>query len=293
VLIIIVVELWFGSNQNIQPMWQPIGGGSWLAGAAWVFGMAPLLFNSFQSVLQAIEERRQSMSKDAVVRLGIVSVLCALIFYLLILFAATRVMPIGDLAGNPLAPVAALESLPGANILKAVFLLALAASLLKSWNPVFMTTARLIYAQSREGMIPAFFGRVSPTSGTPVNAVIIVAIVNIAGVFIGKGALLPVINTISISVALIYAMTCAAALVMRRRDPAHVGFKVPGGLVVGLYTVLASLSMVIFALIQPEQSDRSLLKWGLLGIWTVIGIALYRWRNRRDGVAAAATGEEA
>ena len=142
--------------RNLQPLWRPAGGGSWLIGTAWVFGNAPMMFNSFQSVLQAIEERTRTLSKEVVVRL------------------CHRVRFVGDdllsadcrsrRQATPWAR-ARLErsgrrrrARPSAMVQGAedgVFLLALAASLLKSWNPVFMTTVRLLLAQAREGMIPA------------------------------------------------------------------------------------------------------------------------------------------
>src|SRR3546814_7639031 len=58
VFVTVGVELYFGSSQNMQPLWRSGNGGSWLIGAAWVFGSAPMIFNSFQSVLHTIEERR-------------------------------------------------------------------------------------------------------------------------------------------------------------------------------------------------------------------------------------------
>jgi amino acid transporter len=76
-------------------------------------------------------------------------------------------------------------------------------------------------------MIPAYFGSVSPRTGAPDKGVIIVAMFNFVGIFLGKGALLPTVNAISIAIALIYVLTCTAALVMRKRDPNHIGLRAP------------------------------------------------------------------
>jgi amino acid transporter len=262
-------------------VWRPSGGGSWLLGIAWIFGNAPMMFNSFQSVLQAIEERTQTLSKEIVVRLCVLSVLLVMIFYLLIVVAASRATPWAVLAASDLAAAAALAHLPWSRTLETLFLLALAASLLKSWNPVFMSTVRLLFAQAREGMIPAWFGSISPRTGAPDKGVIIVALCNFIGIFLGKGALLPIVNAISISIALIYVLTCTAALVMRRRDPNHVGFRVPGGFAVGSLSVASALGMVFFALIQPAQASQAdKFKWALLLSWVLLGLGLYLLRNR-------------
>jgi basic amino acid/polyamine antiporter, APA family len=290
VFVIVGVELYFGSNRNLQPLWRPAGGSSWLVGTAWVFGNAPMMFNSFQSVLQAIEERTRKLSKEVVVRLAILSVLLVMIFYLLIVVAAARATPWGVLASSNLAAADALAHLPWSRALKTVFLLALAASLLKSWNPVFMTTVRLLLAQAREGMIPACFGSVSPRTGAPDKGVIIVATLNFVGIFLGKGALLPTVNAISIAIALIYVLTCTAALVMRKRDPNHIGFRAPGGFPVGCLAVAAALGMAVFALIQPAQGGQAdAFKWSLLLSWALLGVSLYFLRNRSTLSARRAT----
>ena len=283
VFVIVGCELYFGSNRNIQPLWLPSGGGSWLVGVAWVFGNAPMMFNSFQSVLQAIEERTRTLSKEVVVRLCILSVLLVMIFYLVIVVAAARATPWAVLASSDLAAADALIHLPWARTLETVFLIALAASLLKSWNPVFMSTVRLLLAQAREGMIPAYFGSVSPRTGAPDKGVIIVAIFNFIGIFLGKGVLLPAVNAISISIALIYVLTCTAALVMRKRDPNHIGFRAPGGLALGCLAVAAALGMAVFALIQPAAGGQAdAFKWALLLSWVLLGLSLYLLRNRRS-----------
>lgn len=275
-------ELYFGSNQNIHPIWRSGDGGPWLVGAAWVFGSAPVMFNSFQSVLHAIEERSQTTSKEVVVRLCIVAVGSATLFYLLVVIAAARAAPWVALASSDLPAVDAFAHLPWSGLLKTALLLALIASLLKTWNSVFLTTVRLLFAQAREGMIPAFFSSVNTKTGAPDKAVIVVAIINFAGLFLGKGMLMPIINIVSLSIAMTYVLICAAALVMRKRDPHHVGFRVPGGRPVGFLAVAAALGMAVFALLQPAQkSQADALKWALLSSWVLLGLGLYVLRNRR------------
>src|SRR3546814_13833423 len=84
-----------------------------------------------------------------------------------------------------------------------------------------MTAMRLLFAQGREGMIPAFFSSVNPKTGSPGKAVIAVAIFNCVGILLGNGLLEPIVNIMSICVAAIYVLICAATLVTRRRAPGH------------------------------------------------------------------------
>ena len=280
VLVAIGFELYFGSAHNIYPVWRSGDGGPWFIGAAWVFATAPMMFNSFQTVLHAIEERSEATSKEVVVRLCVLAVCAATVFYLLVVLAAAKAAPWVPLASTELPAVDALTHLPWSRALKTVFLLALVASLLKAWTSVFMATVRLLLAQAREGMIPGFFGSVNLETGAPDKAVIIVAILNLSGLFLGKGLLMPIINIVSSAIALIYVLICTAALVMRRREPDHIGFRVPGGYPIGILAAAAALGMAVFALLQPAQGIQAdTFKWALLLSWAVLGFGLYLLRN--------------
>jgi APA family basic amino acid/polyamine antiporter len=275
-------EFYFGSVSNLRPVWRAGNGGFWLIGAAWVFGFAPMMYNSFQAVLHAIEERSHATSKEVVVRLCIVAVASAALFYMLVVIAAATATPWTPLASSNLPAVDAIAHLPGSKALTTALLLALIASLLKTWGSVFLMTVRFLFAQARDGMIPASFGSVNPGTGAPGKAVIAVAVLNFAGIFLGKGLLVPLMNAISVCIALVYVLICAAALMMRKRDPGHVGFRVPGGYPVGILAAASALAMGVFALLQPaETSQAGAFKWTLLVSWSLLGLGLYFMRNRR------------
>ena len=279
----VAAELSLGSRANMTPLWATGDGGPWWIGAAWVFGSAPMIFNGFQSVLQAIEERSAALTADRVVRLAVIAEGAAIVFYVVVVTAAIHAMPWRVLASSPLPAAAAIAGLPWAGVVRTAFLLALIASLLKAWNAVFMTSVRLLFAQAREGMIPAFFGGVNPETGSPGRPVLIVAAFNVVGVFLGKGLLEPIVNVMSVCIASIFALICAATLVMRRRAPDHAGFRAWGGAPVGVAAMAAAVGMVVFALTQPGSSDQAaMFKWVLLGGWALIGLGLYRTRNRAN-----------
>jgi basic amino acid/polyamine antiporter, APA family len=282
VIVTVGFELCFGSEQNLQPMWRAGNGEFWLLGAATVFGNAPFLFNSFQSVLHAIEERSPSTSKELVVRLCIVSVACAAVFYLTVVLAAAKAAPRASLALSDLPAVAALAHLPWSRALRTALLFALVASVLKTWSSVFMMSVRLLFAQARDGMIPALFGSINVNTSAPDKAVIVVGTFNFVGLCFGKGVLEPIVNIMSLSIAVIYAVTCAAALALRSRNSDHVGFRVRGGTPVALLAIGLAIGMAAFALFQPAQSgETKAFKWALLVSWSTLGLILYYLQNRQ------------
>jgi amino acid transporter len=282
VFVAIGFELALGSDRNMQPLWQAGNSGSWLIGAVWVFGSVPMIFNGFQSVLQTIEERSQRTSKETVVRLSVAGVGAATLFYTLAVVGATLATPWVALASSGLPAADALAGLPLGRALRTAFLIALIASLLKAWNAVFMTSVRLLFAQSREGMIPAFFNDVNPVTGSPGKAVIVVASVNFVGIFLGKGFLDPIVNAMTVCIASIYVLICAATLVMRKRNPDHAGFQAWGGWPLGIFVIVAASGMVVFALLQPAPTSQAdVLKWTVFPAWALLGLGLYLRQNRK------------
>jgi len=258
------VEFGFGSPRNAEPFWRAGDGGSWLVGAAWVFGAAPMILSGFQSVLHTIEERSPSTRKDTVVRLSIAAVVSAALFYLLVVSAAVHAAPWLGLAASGMPAVDALSGLPWAGVLRTVFLLALIISLLKAWNSVFMTSVRLLFAQAREGMIPAVFAHVNPRTGAPGKGAVAVGIFNFMGIFLGRGLLEPLVNVMSVGIALTFVLVCAATLVMRRRDPTiRRPFRTPLVWLVGPGAILGCL--YLFTSLQV-RTQVAFFGWNALGL---------------------------
>jgi basic amino acid/polyamine antiporter, APA family len=280
IILIVGIELSFGSLQNIRPIWGTGTGAPWFIGAVWVFATAPYIFGGFQGILQGIEERSWSTSNETVVRLVLVAIAAAAVFYWLIVIGAAIAEPWKVVASSDFPAIAALAHLPWFKALSAGLLIALIASVLKTWNAMFMISTRLILAQASAGMIPAFFGRINKKTRAPGVAVVVAAIFNLVGLFLGKAVIEPVVSLVSVSMALCYALCCAAALTLRRRCPEHSGFRVPGGTPVGLLAVGFALAISVLASMLPAPSSAAnTLKWAILAIWAVVGIGLYNKRN--------------
>jgi APA family basic amino acid/polyamine antiporter len=108
-----------------------------------------------------------------------------------------------------------------------------------------------------------------------------VGIFNFMGIFLGRGLLEPLVNVMSVGIALTFVLVCAATLVMRRRDPGRAGFRAFGGFPLGVVAIVTASGMVVFALLQPAPtSQAAAFKWILLVSWVLIGLGLYGLRNR-------------
>ena len=122
-------------------------------------------------------------------------VLLVVVLYLLINAALLHVLPLEELAGSPLPAAEAAERLVGPIGRRLITAVALVA-LLGLINTVVMAAARILYGLSRDGIFPAWGGRVS-AAGAPTSALLltgaVAALLVLGGSFerlLGLGAVL-------------------------------------------------------------------------------------------------------
>jgi amino acid transporter len=112
-----------------------------------------------------------------------------------------------------------------------------------------LVAPRLTYALAERKEIPAVFGRLNPSYGTPVASIILFAVVtcllSITGQFIW-------LATISVVGRLAnYLVTCVALPVLRRRASEPPAFKIPFGTAISV----AGILLCIWLLAQVSWSD--------------------------------------
>jgi amino acid transporter len=144
--------------------------------------------------------------------------------------------------------------------------------ILATWNACFLWATRLLFAMGRMKLAPAWFARTN-AQGAPDRATVFVGAIGLAGIFLGRGGLIAIINMASISLALSYAVCCSATLRLRQRDPARPRpFELPGGLLMVRSAVVVSSVMGIIALLEPLSRSKGWpLEWTLLLAWAGVG----------------------
>jgi len=261
-----------GRAVNLQPMFPNNAEFSWREGAIAILASAAFLLNGFQTVSQMIEERAAHISFRTVGWMMMGVIMAAAAFYCLAIIATAALTPWQELAKTELPVIAGARLLPGGQILAPVVILATMASLIKTWNSVFLVAVRTLIALGRENMIPAAFAEVDARTGTPRNAVLFVAALNIAGLPLGRGAIGSLIDMSSASMTLCFVTCCIAVLVLRRRLGDNAAFRVPGGVVTIAIAIVGSFAMMASALVFPlfKSPGVPLLHWLLLG-WLCLG----------------------
>ncbi|KZV90230.1 hypothetical protein EXIGLDRAFT_740819 [Exidia glandulosa HHB12029] len=93
-----------------------------------------------------------------------------------------------------------------------------AFSCIGALNGAAFTTSRLIYVAGREGFLPAIFGRLNGRTKTPVNALILQALLTIIFILVG-GGFRSLVNFYSVANWLFLGLTVMGVVVLRIKEP--------------------------------------------------------------------------
>jgi APA family basic amino acid/polyamine antiporter len=134
--------------------------------------------------------------------------------------------------------------------------------------------SRLWYALSRDGLMPRWFGELHPRRRVPHRATWVLGIV--AAVLAGLLPVKEAAQLTNIGILFAFVLVCVAVVVLRYRRPdLPRAFRCPGMPVVPVLGVVFSVWLMTFL---------NGTTWLRLGIWMVIGLAIYiswGYRNTR------------
>ncbi|PYY32833.1 amino acid permease [Curtobacterium sp. MCJR17_055] len=195
------------------------------------------------------------------------------VIYVLVSICAVAVVPIGELAGNetPLVTVVqtAAPDFPIGSILPFISMFAVANTALIN----MMMASRLLYGMSKQGVLPRFLGRVSPTRRTPSTAIVFTTVISL--LLIGWVSLDPespivVIlgGTTSLLLLAVFAVVNTSVLVLRRDRVGHKHFR--AGVVLPVIGVVACLWLVL-----PFSSGRAAEQYQIAGALLALGVVLW------------------
>ena len=140
-----------------------------------------------------------------------------------------------------------------------------------------LVNPRRFFALSERGDLPPVLSRADPDTGAPRPAIALTWLLACALSLSGTFVELAVLGVVARFAQ--YIPTCLAVLVFRRRDTQeHAGFRVPGGPVIPVLTVILCVALLV-------NSDPSRLLKG--GLALLVGVPLY-FLSRRAGWAERA-----
>jgi APA family basic amino acid/polyamine antiporter len=262
---------WAGLSFFGHTLWGMVGAGGApvgvLAGAAIIF----FAYIGFDSVSTHAEEARRP-HRDVPIAIIASLVICT-VLYIAVAAVITGMVPYGQLDID--APVAAAFESIGLTGAQFVISLGAVVGITSVLLVLMLSQPRVMLAMARDGLLPpSFFGAVHERFRTPYKSTILTGLVVAV-----MAALIPLhilAELVNIGTLLAFVIVCVAVLIMRRTHPdAERPFRCPW---VPVIPVLGALFCVMLMFSLPVQN------WFRLGIWLLLGFAIYFLYGRRHSV---------
>ncbi len=283
-LVFIVAGFAWGSWSNLEPYFVfPETGWKW-GGLFLVFSTSLFFYAGFNFSTQALGERSSRMSSRAFGFTITASIAGALLFYVAVILSAALLLPREELLASDLPAAEAFEKGFRSAFMRDTVLVAGLLGLITSWNALIFAAARILLALGRMRLVPAAFGNLHESFGTPKNAILAITAVGFAGALLGKSAVVPLASLGGLSVAFAWLVVSAAALRLRKTQGARERrFRVVAGPLVFSLAVLGTI-FALYTTISMDlfgSGDRLSLGSLILGVWVIVGL-LFWFLGRRS-----------
>lgn len=196
------------------------------------------------------------------------TVVAIAVFYTLIQLVAVSVAPNIGQSEAPLIEVARMLMGPwGAVVLGLGVVFSVGGGSLTS----FLLAPRLTFALSRDGSLPAWFGKVSERNGAPVNSIMFFGLLSMV---MAVGQTFVWLIALSTFIRLVTYLLCITSLpVIERTVPSQPGqFRLPGGLAIPAVGLLLTIWLI---------SHSTLDKFMIAGLMIAVGTLIFWLSSRR------------
>jgi APA family basic amino acid/polyamine antiporter len=229
-------------------------------------GIVFFAFIGFDAVSTAAQEAKNPKRDMPIGILGSLVVCTAL--YILFAHVLTGLAPVEFFrhVGKEASVVRAIDAfMPGYAWLSNLVTVAILGGFSSVILVMLMGQSRVFYSMSQDGLVPKVFSEVHPRFHTPYKSNwLFFVFVGLFAAFVPEDW---VANMTSIGTLFAFSLVCIGTWVMRVKEPGlKRQFRVPAVQVVSTLGVL-TCALMIFGLGWPN--------WTRLGVWLVIGLAIY------------------
>lgn len=253
-----------------------------------ILAISPWAFVGFDTIPQAAEEFNFSPARSLFIM--IIAILFGAIAYAALNMITISILPQGF--DNWVDYIAASKTASGLMTLPTFYstymllgqagLIVLSASviaaILSGLLGFYMATSRLIFAMSRDKVIPELFSKLHSEYKTPRNAILFILAVSIIAPFMGRTVLGWIVDMASLGAAVGYGYTSLVAY-KYAKDNGDTAIKITGILGTIFATIFAILLIVPIPYFNISLGKES---YFALLIWVIIGYYFYRSRKTSD-----------
>lgn len=270
-----------GTYQSIDEFAK--GGTAGIASAILAtFAIAPWAFVGFDTIPQAAEEFKFSYKKVSFIMIIAIAFGC-FVYTANNTIAAAALSNWPDLIvnseGTPWLLLEATKYLLGT---PGVVLVGVAVScaVLSGIMGFYMASSRLMYSMSRDGYLPAFFGKLDNKYGVPRNAMLFCLAISLCGPVLGREALGWFVDMSAIGASIGFGFTSLSAIVTMNRDGDGSPFKkvmaVLGAAFSGVFIVLQLIPIPGISGVNFGKES-----YFMLIVWIVLGIIFYLFKGKQ------------
>jgi APA family basic amino acid/polyamine antiporter len=291
-VLIVLAVIAFGFQHVDPALWSPMvpdalppspdhpqgqfGVGGVFAAASVIF-FAYIGFEAVSTAAQEAKNPQKTMPIGILASLGI----CTLL-YILMALVITGMAPYQTL-NNP-APVAtALANVPELAWMKQLVNIGVAVGLGSTILSLLYGQSRILYAMTRDGLLPPFFGSVNPRTRTPVWGTVITG--GFAALFGGLFPIKILGELVSMGTLLAFGLICLGVLFLRVSQPQlQRSFKTP---LVWVVAPAGALGCAYLIYKLPPETWPRLIIWLVIGLVVYFGYAYWHSRYHEKKIASA------
>lgn len=273
---LVVASLFSGAPSNLSgQVFEGSSQSGILSNIIRVAAVSPFFFIGFDVIPQAAEEINVPLKKIG--KILLLSIVLAISFYALVIFAVGYVMDSGSIAdsyqASGLVTADAMAKAFHSEAMSKVIIIAGMCGIVTSWNSFMLGGSRAIYSMAESYMVPRAFKKLSKKHKTPTTAVWLIGILSMLAPFAGRKMLVWVSDAGNFGCVMAYFMVSLSFLILRKKEPDMPRpYKVRFGKVAGALAVIMSGLMLILYILPSSGAALMPQEWGIAGGWFIVGI---------------------
>ncbi|MEU9720254.1 amino acid permease [Streptomyces sp. NPDC047976] len=243
---------------NYTPL-APLGMSGIAAGASTLF-FSYIGFDAASTAGEEAKDPKKDLPRAIMLSLAIVTIL-----YVLVAFVAVGAMPWQDFEGTEAALAQIMTDVTGTSVWGVVLAAGAIVAIFSVVFAVLYGQTRILFAMSRDGLVPKVFAKVDEKTGAPrANVVIVSLFCGVLAAFIPLGKLA---DATSIGTLFAFGLVNIAVIILRRTRP-----DMPRTFKVALFPVTPILGALACGYMMFELDSAT---WMVFGGWMIVGLVFY------------------
>jgi amino acid transporter len=263
----------FGDVSNITPKFAAGGTGKGI-----LLAIASMLFfmNGFDTIPKTVDEASSKINYKNMARALVGTIVVGTVFYLAVIFFSSLILsPEVQVNLGSLPLIEAFQRTTGSLLLTIIMAFGVLMCVMTTFNGFLLAGGKLLASFAESGFIGAGLAKTNDKN-VPQRAIIMLACIATAGIFLGKGLLvsLIILGGIAFLIAWFFVAFSAYRFNIREADAIR-PFKIPGGKPMMLLAMIISGGLTLMMIIPGTPISLGFTEYILLLVWAGVGAILF------------------